>query len=139
MVDFAHRALWFVLVTWMLTGCMMLPTSTLPRATVLPLPSPSISSNTQVLSYSHGAGNHSTSPFQGAGNSAASLVRHAEPVWSLSSISLSQNGDGSMSVHSAGRPVSLLRGLDPALVNPAVLPFLFPSCDVPVPPVGVSR
>ena len=51
---------------------------------------------------------------------------------------LSKNGDGSISVLSDGRPVSLLRGLDPALVNPAMLPFLFPSCDSPVSPSKVQ-
>jgi hypothetical protein len=56
-----------------------------------------------------------------------------------STLQLSKKGDGSISVLSDGRSVSLLRGLDPALVNPAVLPFLFPSCDVPVPPVRVSQ
>ena len=56
-----------------------------------------------------------------------------------STLHLSQNGDGSISVLSDGRSVSLLRGLDPALVNPAVLPFLFPSCDVPVSLVGVAH
>lgn len=51
-----------------------------------------------------------------------------------STLRLSKNGDGSISVLSDDRSVSLLRGLDPALVNPAVLPFLFPSCDVPAAP-----
>lgn len=50
-----------------------------------------------------------------------------------SMLHLSKNGDGSISVLSDGRSGSLLRGLDPALVNPAVLPFLFPSCDAPLP------
>jgi hypothetical protein len=48
-----------------------------------------------------------------------------------STLRLSQNGDGSISVLSDGGSISLLRGLDPALVNPAVRPYLFPSCDVP--------
>ena len=51
-----------------------------------------------------------------------------------STLRLSKNGDGSISIHSDGRSVSLLQGLDPTLVNPAVLPFLFPSCTVPVSP-----
>ena len=63
----------------------------------------------------------------------------AAAFFGSSTLHLSKNGDGSISVLSDGRSVSLLRGLDPALVNPAVLPFLFPSCDVPVSPVGVSR
>lgn len=50
---------------------------------------------------------------------------------SIATFHLSQNRDGSISVLSGGRPDSLLKGLDPALVNLAVLPFLFPSCNVP--------
>jgi hypothetical protein len=48
-----------------------------------------------------------------------------------STLRLSENDDGSISVLSDGRSVSLLSGLDPALVNSAVRPFLFPSCEVP--------
>jgi hypothetical protein len=51
-----------------------------------------------------------------------------------STLRLSKNGDGSVSVLSGGGSVSMLRGLDPALVNSAMRPFLFPSCDVPVSP-----
>ena len=51
-----------------------------------------------------------------------------------STLRLSKNDDGSISLLSDGRSVSLLHGLDPALVNPAVRPFLFPSCDVPLLP-----
>jgi hypothetical protein len=56
-----------------------------------------------------------------------------------STLRLSENDDGSISVLSDGRSVSLLSGLDPALVNPAVRPYLFPSCEVPAAAVGVSR
>ncbi|MEI8014832.1 MAG: hypothetical protein WCH20_08345 [Nitrospira sp.] len=55
----------------------------------------------------------------------------ASDFFGSSTLRLSKNGDGSISVLSDGRSVFLLRGLDPALVNPAVRPFLFPSCDVP--------
>ena len=61
----------------------------------------------------------------------------AQPVYAVfgsSTLRLSKNGDGSIYVHSGGRSVSFLQGLDPTLVNPAVLPFLFPSCTVPVSP-----
>jgi hypothetical protein len=58
----------------------------------------------------------------------------AGDFFGASTLRLSKNGDGSVSVLSDGGFVSLLRGLDPALVNPAVRPFLFPSCDVPVTP-----
>lgn len=56
----------------------------------------------------------------------------AEINLSSSSIHLLEGGDGSIALRSAVPHDSLLRGLDPALVDPAVLPFLFPSCDVPV-------
>ena len=55
----------------------------------------------------------------------------ASDFFGSSTLRLSRNDDGSVSVLSDGGSVSLLRGLDPALVNPAVRPFLFPSCDVP--------
>lgn len=55
-----------------------------------------------------------------------------------STLRLLKNGDGSISVLSDGGSVSLLSGLDPALVDPAVRPFLFPSCEVPGLPVGGS-
>lgn len=61
----------------------------------------------------------------------------AQPVstsFGSSTLRLSKNGGGSISIHSDGRSVSLLHGLDPTFVNPAVLPFLFPSCTVPVSP-----
>ena len=56
----------------------------------------------------------------------------AATFFGSSTLRLWKNGDGSISVLSDGRSVSLLRGRDPALVNPAMLPFLFPSCDGPV-------
>ena len=62
----------------------------------------------------------------------------AATFFGSSTLRLWKNGDGSISVLSDGRSVSLLRGRDPALVNPAVLPFLFPSCDSPVSPSKVQ-
>ena len=65
----------------------------------------------------------------------SSMRLTAQPVsasFGSSTLRLSKNGGGSISIHSDGRSVSLLQGLDPTLVNPAVLPFLFPSCTVPV-------
>lgn len=131
-MDFTHRAFWLQLFAWTLTGCMTLPTSAVPRATVLPLSSPSISSNTQVHPVAHEADSRSSFGLSGTGNSPLFLARPARNAWSSSPIGLSQNGDGSVSIRSDGRPVFLLRGLDPALVNPAVLPFLIPSCEAPL-------
>ncbi len=56
------------------------------------------------------------------------------PVWHASSLSLVQDGGGSILLHSDHRSESLFQGLDPSLVHPAVRPFLFPSCDVSVLP-----
>jgi hypothetical protein len=56
------------------------------------------------------------------------------PVWHVSSLRLVQDDGGSILLHSDRRSGSLLQGLDPSLVHPAVRPFLFPSCDVSVLP-----
>ena len=80
--------------------------------------------------------NSSGRPAGAASPNASSTVPTAMPAGAFfgsSTLHLSKNGDGSISVLSDGRSSSLLRGLDPALVNPAVLPFLFPSCDAPLP------
>ncbi|MDP1945999.1 MAG: hypothetical protein Q8L77_00735 [Nitrospirota bacterium] len=71
-----------------------------------------------------------------------SMVLVAMPAgafFSASSLYLSQNENGSIAIHMNGRSFSPLRGLDPALVNPDLLPFLFPSCDVPAVPLDVTR
>ena len=71
-----------------------------------------------------------------------SMVLTAMPAvafFSASSLYLSQNEDGSIAIHTNGGSVSTLRGLDPVLVNPDLLPFLFPSCDVPAVLLGVAR
>jgi hypothetical protein len=52
------------------------------------------------------------------------------PIWHVSSLRLVQDDGGSILIHSDRRSESLLQGLDPLLVHPAVRPFLFPSCDV---------
>ena len=51
-------------------------------------------------------------------------------VWHVSSLRLVQYDGGSILLRSDSRSESLLQGLDPSLVHPAVRPFLFPSCDV---------
>ncbi len=56
------------------------------------------------------------------------------PVWHVSSLRLVQDDSGSILLHSDHRSESLLQGLDPSLVHPAVRPFLFPSCDASVLP-----
>lgn len=52
----------------------------------------------------------------------------------VSSVHLNQDDAGSILLHSDRRSESLLQGLDPSLVHPAVRPFLFPSCDASVLP-----
>jgi len=56
------------------------------------------------------------------------------PAWRISSIRLVHDEGGSILIHSDRQSESLLQGLDPLLVHPAVRPFLFPSCDVAVLP-----
>ena len=85
-----------------------------------------------------------------SGNRSAGPVISKEPAMALIAIPtgvffgsfplhLEQNGERSISALSDGRHLSLLRGLDQSLVNPDLLPFLFPSCDVPALPLGVTR
>lgn len=60
---------------------------------------------------------------------ASSSIAAPPQAWAPSSMSLVRHPDGSLSVYSA-RPATLpIQGLDPSLVNPDLLPFLFPSCD----------
>ena len=109
------------------------------HGTALPLAGPSIGSNAQAIWFSHG---EIPQPAFGRPGAGSSSVFFALPAWSdvlSSSITLSTNADGSVSLHTNGGSVSTLRGLDPALVNPDLLPFLFPSCDVPAVPLGVAR
>lgn len=54
------------------------------------------------------------------------------PAWQISSLRLVQDDGGSILLHSDRRFGGLFRGLDPSLVDPAVRPFLFPSCNVSV-------
>jgi hypothetical protein len=55
---------------------------------------------------------------------------HVGAFLGSATLGMSKNGDGSIAILSDGRCVYLLRGLDPARVNPAVIPFLFPFCNV---------
>ena len=132
------RVAWVVSLTWSLTACAALPTGVVVHQTTLSrTSSPIRASDTGTLTIGSrersavSVSFHEPSPILTAIPAAA--------FFGSSTLHLSKNGDGSISVLSDGRPVSLLRGLDPALVNPAVLPFIFPSCDVPVSPVGVAQ
>lgn len=120
-------------------GCLSVGIHEAPQGTVLPLSAPSIAFNAQAIWFSHGEIPQPTFGRPGAGNSSLFLPLPAGSDVSSSSVRLSANVDGSVSVHTNGRSVSLLRGLDPSLVNPDLLPFLFPSCEGPALPVGVAR
>lgn len=69
-----------------------------------------------------------------AGESTTFLRSVTGTAWHLSSVRLVQDDGGSILIHSDPRSGSLLQGLDPSLVHPAVRPFLFPSCDAFVSP-----
>lgn len=121
------------------TGCLNVGIHDPPQGTVIPFASPSIASNAQASWFSYGEIPQPTFGHPGAGNSSLFLPFPAGIDLSSSTVTLSTNADGSVSVHANGGSISLLRGLDPLLVNPDLLPFLFPSCDVPAVLLGVTR
>lgn len=102
-MGFAVRLAWAICLAWLLTACAPFPSAEVVHRT-------SFSTPLTVLTA------------MPVGISSVSPTHH-----------LSQNSDGSISVQSDRLPISLLRGLDPAQVNPTVLPFLFPSCDAALP------
>ena len=123
------RILFMLFLVMSLTSCLKVSMSDVP----------SVSFGSQVLPLSPDVSAHISSNYSDFGSPAVFVLFPVGNERSTSTIRLSKSGGGSVSVHSAGRPASLLRGLDPALVNPAVLPFLFPSCDVPASYAGVAR
>ena len=121
------------------TGCLSVGIHDAPHGTALPLAVPSIASNAQASWFSYG---EIPQPAPGRPDTANSLLFLALPAGSdvsSSSVTLSANADGSISVHANGRSVSPLQGLDPSLVNSHLLPFIFPSCDVPAVALDVAR
>ena len=108
-------------------GCLSVGLHDAPLGTALPLASASIASNAQAPWLSHGEIPQPAFGRPGAGSSSVFLALPAGSELSASLIRLSTNADGSVSVHTNGRSVSPLRGLDPSLVNPDLLPFLFRS------------
>jgi len=131
-MDITFRWAWVLFLTWSLTACAGLSVGDVAHQAMPSLAlSPIRASNAGPLAIDSGYRSGIPVSFH-----EPSPVLTAMPVgifFGPSTLRLSKNGDGAISVVSDGRPVSLLHGLDPALVNPAVLPFLFPSCDVPVP------
>jgi hypothetical protein len=138
-VAIGFRILCMLILVASPTGCLSVGIHEAPQGTVLPLAAPLIASNAQAFRFSHGEIPPPTLGNPGAGNSSVFLRLPAGNELSASSITLSTNADGSVSVYTNGRSASPLRGLDPSLVNPDLLPFLFPSCDVPAVPVGAVR
>lgn len=121
------------------TGCLGVGFHDAPYGTALPLAVPSLASNAQASWLSHG---EIPQPAPGRPDTGSSSIFLPLPAGSdglASSITLSTNADGSVSVHAIGRFVSPLRGLDTSLVNPDLLPFIFPSCDVSAVLLGVTR
>ena len=126
---------WFRLVCGLslvcsLTACARLPLGDIPHQTIPSL----MLSPVRALGADSVAGDssgRSSIPTYFHEPSTLLTARPAADFFGSSTLRLLKNGDGTISVLSDGGSVSLLRGLDPALVNPAVRPFLFPSCDVP--------
>jgi hypothetical protein len=131
------RWAWVLCLVWSPTACARFPLVDVSHQTI---PSPTHSPIRASDAGSATGDSRGRSPVPVSFHEPSTLLtaRPADAFFGSSTLHLSKNEDGSISVLSDGRSVSLLSGLDPALVNPAVLPFLFPSCEVPAAPVGVS-
>lgn len=113
-----HRSSLALLGLSLLTGCLQLDRRDVLPATILALVSSSV-----VIPVSSG-------PLTEDEGESTSLLRSVTgTAWHVSSLRLVQDDGGSILLHSDRRSGSLLQGLDPSLVHPAVRPFLFPSCD----------
>ncbi len=118
-----HRSILILLGLSLLTGCLQLD-----RREVLPAPVLALVSSPVVIPVS------SRSLTEDEGESTSLFRSVTGTAWHVSSLRLVQDDGGSILLHSDRRSGSLLQGLDPSLVHPAVRPFLFPSCDVSVLP-----
>ena len=133
------RVLCMLILAALPIGCLSVGIYEVPQGTAFPLAAASIASSSHAPLFFHGEILQPAPGRSDTENSSLFLPLPAGSDVSSSSVRLSTNTDGSVSVHTNGRSVSLLRGLDPALVNPDLLPFLFPSCDVPAVLLGVTR
>jgi hypothetical protein len=132
------RLAWVTCLAWSLTACAGLPFGDVAPQSFLSLVlSPIRTSNAGPIAID--SSDRSGIPVSFHEPSTILTAMPADAFFGSSTLRLSKNGDGSISVLSDGRPHSLLSGLDPALVNPAVLPFIFPSCDVPLSSVSVAH
>ena len=124
-------------LVWSLMACAALPTGVVVHQTTFPLTSSPIRAADTGPVAGHSSERFGV-PVSFHEPSPVLTAMPAATFFGSSTLRLWKNGDGSISVLPDGRSVSLLRGRDPALVNPAVLPFLFPSCDSPVSPSKVQ-
>ncbi|TKB71173.1 MAG: hypothetical protein E8D46_17550 [Nitrospira sp.] len=132
------RLVWGLSVVWSLTACAGFPLGDVSHQTIHSLAlSPMRASTVGPLAGDY-RGRFAV-PVPMDESSSLLTVLPTGDFFGSSTLRLSKNEDGSVSVLSDGRPGSLLRGLDPALVNPAVRPFLFPSCEVPANTLGGDR
>ena len=118
-----HRSSVILMGLSILTGCLQLD-----RRDVLPVMA------LGFVSLPVGIPAPSRSLTEDEGESTSLLRSVTGAAWHVSSLRLVQDDGGSILLHSDRRSESLLQGLDPSLVHPAVRPFLFPSCDVSVLP-----
>lgn len=124
-------------LAWSFTACGMFPVWSVGFQTIDSLPrSPVPTSDAGSVALDSG---ERSGGFVAVKGFAGVLTAMPPVLFGTSILRLSQNEDGSIAVLSDDRSVSLLQGLDPALVNPAILPFLFPSCDIPDPTPVVAH
>lgn len=122
-LQFLHRVSLILLGLLLLTSCLPLDRREMLPATVLGFVSLPV-----VIPVS------SNSLREVEGESTARFRSVTGAAWHASSLRLVQDDGGSILLHSDHHSESLLQGLDPSLVHPAVRPFLFPSCDASVLP-----
>ena len=117
-----------LLLLWLLTGCAGM--GDLPRTTFFSRPPSLMTPMTVERDKLSGHVSDRDAP-SSVKNSGFLMPVSLDLFLPSSAPLLSQHGDGSVSIRSDGRRLPFSPGLDPADVNPAVLPFLSPSCDVP--------
>ncbi len=114
-----HRSILILLGLSLLTGCLHLD-----RRDVLPVTVLGLVSSPVVIPVS------SRSLMEDEGASTGLFRSMTGIAWHVSSLRLVQDDGGATFLQSESRSGSMLEGLDPSLVHPAVRPFLFPSCDL---------
>mgnify|MGYP001596325483 CR=1 FL=1 len=118
-----HQVIVILMGLSIFTGCLQLD-----RRDVLPVTALGLVSLPVVIPVS-------SRPITEDEGESTSLLRSVTgAAWHVSSLRLVQDDGGSILIHSDRHSESLLQGLDPSLVHPAVRPFLFPSCEVSVLP-----